>query len=68
MNKFEIEPGIIASKLNIKDGDTILLTVDLDKYALDETYQCHKLICKAFPNNRVVTTFKGIEIDKFEEK
>ena len=31
-HEFEIEPGIILSKLDIKDGDTIVVTIDTDKW------------------------------------
>ena len=28
---FEINPGIIISKINLKEDDTVLVTIDLDK-------------------------------------
>ena len=62
MNKFEIEPGIIISKLDLKEDDTILVTIDLDKYDLDEAYNIFKLMVNSFPNNNEVTTFNGVEI------
>ena len=62
MNGFEIEPGIIISKLNIKDGDTIFVTIDMDIWDIDTASEMCKIISKIFPNNNVVTTFKGIEI------
>lgn len=60
---FEINPGIIISKINLKEDDTILVTIDLDKYDLDEAYHISKLMFNFFPNNKVITTFKGIEIE-----
>lgn len=62
MNKFEIEPGIILSKLDLKEDDTILVTIDLDKYDLNEAYHIFKLMVNSFPDNNVVTTFNGVEI------
>ena len=62
MNKLEIESGIILSKLDIKDGDTIVITVDMDIWDVNAASQMCKIISKIFPNNNVVTTFKGIDI------
>ena len=62
MNKFEINPGIIISKLDIKEGDTILVTIDMDIWDIDTASEMCKIVSKVFPNNNVVTTFKGIEI------
>jgi hypothetical protein len=59
---FEIEPGIIISKLDIKEDDTILITIDLDRYSLDEAYEIFKIMVNSFPNNKVITTFNGVEI------
>ena len=60
--EFEIEPGIIISKLEIKDSDSIILTIDIDKFDVDEAHQISKIVQKVFPNNPIITTFKGIEI------
>lgn len=65
--EFEIQPGVIASKLDLKENDVILITVDLDKYDVDETYSMFQMICSEFPNNKVVCTFKGITIEKLRE-
>ena len=60
---FEINPSVILSKLDLKEDDTILITIDLDKYDLDEAYEIFKLVCKEFPKNNILTTFKGIDIE-----
>lgn len=60
--EFEIEPGIIISKLDIKDGDNIIITVDTDIWDIDAASEICKMASKIFPNNNIVTTFKGIEI------
>ncbi len=62
MNNFEIEPGIIISKLDIKDGDTLIITVDADIWDIDAASEMCKVVSKMFPNNNIVTTLKGIEI------
>jgi hypothetical protein len=60
---FEINPGIIISKIDLKEDDTILVTIDIDRYDLNEAYHISKLISNSFPNNKVITTLKGIEIE-----
>ena len=65
--EFEIQPGIIASKLDLKENDVILITVDLDKFDIDETYHMLQIVQKEFPDNKVVCTFKGISIEKLLE-
>ena len=62
MNQIDIEPGVIIKKLDIKDGDTIIITIDIDKWDVDEAYEIYKMVAKVFPNNNIVTTFKGIDI------
>lgn len=64
MNKYEIIPGIVASKLEIGKNDTILITVDIDKYDIEEAYYMFKIMNKSFPENRMVLTFKGIDVEK----
>lgn len=59
---FEINPSIIISKLDLKEDDTILVTIDLDRYDLDEAYDIFKIMVNSFPNNNVVTTFNGVGI------
>lgn len=61
-NKFKIEPGIIVSKLDLKEGDTILITIDMDIWDLDAASEMCRIVSEIFPNNNVITTFKGIEI------
>ena len=60
--EFEIEPGIIISKLDLKDGDNIIITVDMDIWDVDVASEMCKIISEIFPNNNVLATFKGIEI------
>jgi len=60
--KFEIEPGIIISKLDIKKNDVIIIIIDLEKYYIEEAYNLFKIAQRKFPDNIVVITFKGIEI------
>ena len=65
--EFEIEPGVIISKLDLKDGDTIIITVDMDIWDVDTASEICKIVSKIFPNNNIVTTFKGISIEKNAE-
>ena len=60
--EFEIEPGIIISKLNIKDGDTLIITVDTDIWDLDAASRMVNLFSKIFPWNNIICKFKGFDI------
>ena len=53
--------------LPIKDGDTIHITVDIDKLDVDECESLYKIIHNLYPNNKILITFKGMEIT-IEEK
>lgn len=68
IQEFEIEPGIIASKLDLKEKDTILITIDTDKWTIEDGYSIFKMVSKTFPNNQIVATLKGIEIEKLKER
>lgn len=61
-------PGIILSQLTLKDGDTIILTVDMDIWDLDAAIDVYKVLVNTFPNQSVVVTFKGFELSKEGEK
>ena len=62
MDKFEIEPGFIASKLKLKKDDTVLITIDPDIYDVNFAYDYIKACKKIFPTNNIICTFKGIDI------
>ena len=68
MNGFEIEPCIVLSKLDLKKNDVIIVTIDIDKYDIEEAYDIFEIVQKSFSDNMVVATFKGIEINKLKEK
>ena len=67
-DKYEINPGILASKLELKEGDIILITVDTDICDIDDAYDTVKMIQKKFPNNEVVGFIKGIGVNKIEKQ
>ena len=60
--EFEIEPGIIISKLEIKDGDVITVTIDTDKWDFIRATEMLYTVKEIFPNNKVVGQLKGMEI------
>ncbi len=60
--KMEINPGIIISKLDLKENDTILVTIDMDIWDVDVASEMCKIVSEIFPNNKIATTFKGIDI------
>ena len=60
--KIDILEGVELSKLNLKKDDVILMTVDLDIFDIEAAYDIFKIISKEFSENKVVCTFKGVEI------
>ena len=60
--KFEIEPGIIISKLNIKDSDTLIVTVDADMWDIEAVQHITDLLHRKFPNNNIICELKGLDI------
>lgn len=62
MNKFEIEPDVIISKLDIKDGDVITVTIDTDKWDFIRATEMLYAYKEIFPNNKIVGVLKGMEI------
>ena len=61
-NIIEINPGIIISKLSIKDDDVITITIDTDKWDLMRATEMLHAYKEIFPNNKVVGELKGMEI------
>ncbi len=66
-HEFEIEPGVILSKLDIKDGDTIVVTIDTNKWDLIQATEMLYAYQEIFPNNKIVGALKGMEINKNEQ-
>lgn len=60
--KFEIEPGIIISKLNIKDSDILVVTVDTDMWDVETAQHIANLLHIRFPNNDIICELKGFNI------
>ena len=58
--------GITMEKTNIENGDTIVLTVDLDKIDIDFLSEVGKYMGQVFPNNKVAIFPKGIEMDVYK--
>ena len=60
---FEIKPGLIIEKLNIKDGDTLIITVDTNIWDLDAASHMVNLFSEFFPRNNVICKLKGFDIE-----
>lgn len=49
-------------ELNLHPGDTLVLQFDLEIFDIDEVQQMLKVWVKAYPQNKVIATFKGMEV------
>lgn len=63
----EIDTGVIVSKLNVKDDDTIIITIDLDILDLDDGVAYLNLLKDIFPNNVILVSLKGMEFEVRKE-
>lgn len=63
----EIDTGVIISKLNIKDNDTIIVTIDLDIFDLNDGVIYLNMLKDIFPNNTILISFKGMEFEVRKE-
>ena len=63
MDNFQLQMGLMANKLRIQDGDTIVLQADRSIISDAELYSNAKGIQNYFPNNIVICTLKGIDLN-----
>ncbi len=63
----EIDTGVIVSKLNVKDDDTIIITIDLDIFDLNDGVVYLNMLKDIFPNNVILISFKGMEFEVRKE-
>ena len=59
----EIDKGVIISKLDIKDNDIIIVTIDLDIFDLNDGVVYLNMLKDIFPNNVILISFKGMEFE-----
>lgn len=59
----EINTGVIVSKLNVKDDDIIIITIDLDIFDLNDGVVYLNMLKDIFPNNVILISFKGMEFE-----
>ena len=67
IKEYEIEPGVIISKLDVKDGDTITVTIDTDKWDIIRATEMLYAYREIFPHNKIVGVLKGMEINADSE-
>lgn len=61
-------PGIALSMLDLKDGDTIVVTMDGDIWDINAAINIRDVLVKNFPNQLVAVTCKGLELSKKGEE
>ena len=58
----EVDKFSNAKNLSIKDGDTIVVTIDTDTSSVTEFFDNIKSISSMYPKNKFLFTYKGTEI------
>lgn len=61
-------PGIALSILDLKDGDTIVVTMDPDIWDANAAINIRDVLVKNFPNQSVAVACKGLELSKKGEE
>ena len=61
-------PGIALSILDLKDGDTIVVTMDPDIWDVNAAINIRDVLVKNFPNQSVAVACKGLELSKGGEE
>lgn len=56
------EKGISCTTLSISDGDIIVFKFDQEIFDIHEVSNFLKEYQRAFPNNKIIITFNGIDI------
>ena len=62
-NIVQIIDGITLSTFNPKEGETIFVTVDLNKIDLDMAQVIYKRIAQLFPSHNVYLKTNGITLE-----
>lgn len=59
INRIQIDK---ITDMTLNKGDTLVLKFDQDIWELNEATQMANIIMKAYPNNNIITIFKGMEL------
>lgn len=65
---FDEVPGIALSILDLKDGDTIVVTMDTNIWDINAAINIRDVLVKNFPNQSVAVACKGLELSKKGEE
>ena len=61
----------IESNLILKEGDTLVATFDIEKEPTTDIEVCNKVVkylSEAFPHNKVMGMFNGVELSVIREE
>ena len=61
-DKVQLSNSIFCSELTILPKDTLVIQFDQDVWDLDSANQIASHLIKNFPNNNIITIFKGMEL------
>ena len=62
VQRINLRDDIHPYHLTISENDTIVIEVDQDRFDITEAQQIIKIWEEAYPKNKIMLTFKGIEI------
>ena len=62
VQRINLRDNICPYHLTISENDTIIIEVDQDRFDITEAQQIIKIWKREYPKNKIMLTFKGIEV------
>ena len=62
VQRINLRDDIRPYHLTISENDTIIIEIDQDRFDIAEAQQIIEMWKKEYPKNKIMLTFKGIEV------
>lgn len=62
VQRIDLRKGMQPYYLTISENDTIIIEVDQNEFDIEAAQQIIKVWEKEYPKNKIMLTFKGIEV------
>lgn len=62
VQRINLRDSICPYHLTISENDTIIIEIDQDRFDIAEAQQIIEMWKREYPKNKIMLTFKGIEV------
>ena len=62
VQRINLRDNIRPYHLTISENDTIIIEIDQDRFDIAEAQQIIEMWKREYPKNKIILTFKGIEV------